>query len=233
MKKIKALPFSMTIVSLLYFIYVVSSGNSKMIGDEVGGDPGGMLLPLVLSIFMFIGFGYLTFKERPDSSKKLDSKTRSLFIITLITAVLYVALHSILGFVLTSVLLIYTLASTFTTLDDKCSLKNQILVGLVTLASSLVVYTIFRKMTRMCLRLGRKGAIPAIFGNSNVTALLSLIIVTIFLVLFALLVYKKIKNECMKHLVLSGIVSYAAALYLYIVFKQFFMVSLAPGIINW
>lgn len=233
MKKIKALPFTMTIVSLLYFIYVVSSGNSKMIGDEVGGDPGGMLLPLVLSIFMFLGFGYLTIKERPDSSKKLDPKTRNLFVLTFICAVLYVVLHSLLGFVLSSVLLLYALASTFMTLDDNCSIKNQILVGVGTLLSSLVVYTIFRKMTRMCLRLGRRGSIPAFFGNSNVTALLSLIVVTIFLVLFVFLVYKKMKSDVMKHLVLSGLVSYASVLYLYIVFKQFFMVSLAPGIINW
>lgn len=233
MKKVKALPFSMTIVSLLYFIYVVSSGSSKMIGDEVGGDPGGMLLPLVLSIFMFFGFGYLTIKERPDESKKLDPKTKSLFVITLVCAVLYVALQSLLGFVLSSVLLIYALASTFLTLDDECAMKNRILIGLSTLASSLLVYTIFRKMTRLCLRLGRKGTIPSIFGNSNVTALLSLIVVTIILVLFIFLVYKKIKNAGIKNLVLAGIISYASVLYLYIVFKQFFMIALAPGIITW
>lgn len=234
MKKIKPLPFIMTIISGLYFIYVVSNGSSKMIGDEVGGDPGGMLLPLILSIFMFVGFLYITIKERPDKETIPDSKTRKLFIITLVTAILYVFLQSIIGFVITSLLLIYILTCTYLAVNgEKTGWKIYFCGGLITLLGSILVYSVFRYVTRILLRLGRTGSIPSIFGNSNMTAFISCLIVTAFLLLFVFAIYKKIANPKIKRVATSGILSYAVVMYLYIVFRQFFMVTLAPGLINW
>lgn len=234
MKKVKPLPFVMTIVSGLYFIYVVSNGSSKMIGDEVGGDPGGMLLPLILSIFMFLGFLYITIKERPDEGAVTDPVTRRLFIITLVTAILYVALQSTLGFVITSLLLLYVLTCTYLSVNgEKTGWKISVCGGLVTLVGSILIYSVFRYVTRMFLRLGRAGAIPAILGNSNMTAFISCLIVTAFLLLFVFAIYKRIANPKIKRVAASGIISYAVVMYLYIVFKQFFMVTLAPGLINW
>ena len=233
MKKVKPLPFAMTIVSLLYFIYVVSMGSSKMIGDEVGGDPGGMLLPLVLSIFMMIGFAFITITERPSASGDTDPVVRRLFTVTLVSAVLYVVLHSLLGFVITSTLLVYVLASSYMSIDDKISLKTQVLAGLGTLVYTILVYTVFRFMTRNFLRMGRKGALPKIFGNPNFTAFLSLLVITAFLLIAIFCIYKRLKFSTVRIACLSGIISFAAVLYLYVVFKQFFMVSLVPGIINW
>lgn len=234
MKKVKPLPFLMTIVSGLYFIYVVSNGSSKMIGDEVGGDPGGMLLPLILSIFMFLGFLYITIKEKPDGDEVSDPVTRKLFIITLATAILYVFLQSMLGFVITSLLLLYILTCTYLSVnEEKAGWKASVLGGVATLAGSILIYSVFRYVTRMLLRLGRAGAIPAIFGNSNMTAFISCLIVTAFLLLFVFAVYKKISDPKIKRIAAGGIISYAVVMYLYIVFKQFFMVTLAPGLINW
>lgn len=234
MKKVKILPLVMTIVSFLYFIYVVSSGNTKMIGDEIGGDPGGMILPLVLSVFMFLGFLYITLTERPDGEGKGKSEVGPIFIVTLLSAVLYVLLHSLLGFVICSSLMTFVLLVAYQALDVvKISVKKYFLGALTTLASTLVVYSIFRYVTRTLLSLGRRGLIPSVFGNSNVTAFLSLLIVVVFLLLSIFALYRKIKGEDTKILVRSGIISFATTLFLYIIFKQFFLVSLAPGIINW
>lgn len=234
MKKVKKLPLVMTIVSFLYFLYVVSSGNTKMVGDEIGGDPGGMILPLVLSIFMFLGFLYITLKERQAMKKKESTDIGPIFIITLVSAILYVLLHSLLGFVLCSSLMIFVLLAVYQSMDVvKISVKKYFLGATATLLYTLVVYSIFRYVTRTLLSLGRRGQLPALFGNSNVTACISLVIVIAFLLILIFVLYRKTKGEDKKILVLSGIISYASTLFLYIIFKQFFLVSLAPGIINW
>lgn len=38
----KPVPIAFMVLSLLYFFYVIGSGSSRMIGDEIGGDPGTM-----------------------------------------------------------------------------------------------------------------------------------------------------------------------------------------------
>lgn len=76
LKDKKSILIAFVILSGLYFIYVISSGSSKMIGDEVGGDPGGMILPLVFSIFMFIASVYLLITDKRSEKKK--TRCRSL-----------------------------------------------------------------------------------------------------------------------------------------------------------
>ena len=71
-KKHKPVPLAFMIMSLLYFFYVVSLGSSKMIGDELGGDPGGMVLPLFLSIFMFLASTYLMITDTRTSEEKVE-----------------------------------------------------------------------------------------------------------------------------------------------------------------
>lgn len=234
MKKVKPLPLTLTIISLLYFIYVVSNGSSRMIGDEVGGDPGGMLLPLVLSIFMFFGFLFITITERPSAEKSADKEEKRIFLITFISAILYVVLHKILGFVLSSSILLFILTDLYTSIGkEKISMKKHALAFVLSEVSIIAVYTLFRFATRTLLSLGRRHVIPQIFGNSNVTAFISCLIVALILVLACLLGYKRLKSDAAKRLMLDAMISYAVTLFLYIVFKQFFMVSMAPGIINW
>lgn len=233
MKKVKTLPLVMTIVSILYFIYVVSSGDSRMIGDEIGGDPGGMLLPLVLSIFMIIGFLVITIRDRPDVQEEKNPLVTKLFVITLISAILYVVLHSIVGFIIMSALLVYVLTDLYLSIGkEKLPIWKHTAGAVLTVVVTAVVYTIFRYVTRTLLRLGRAGAIPAILGNSNVTAFISCIIVTLFVLALGFFVVKKLKGSVYRDMAISGTVSFAVTLYLYIVFRQFFMVTLAPGLLN-
>ncbi len=234
MKKVKPLPFVLTIISLLYFIYVVSNGSSKMIGDTVGGDPGGMLLPLVLSVFMFFGFLAITITERPAQREKASKEEKKIFLVTFAVAILYVVLHKLLGFVLSSSLMLFILTDLYTSLGkEKSSPVKHVAFLVLNEVMTIAVYTIFRYMTRTLLSLGRRNLIPSIFGNSNVTAFIACIVVALFLFLFIFIEKKMIKTESSRSLMICSLISYSVTLFLYIVFKQFFMVSMAPGIINW
>ena len=200
---------------------------------HTGGDPGGMLLPLVLSIFMFIGFLFITIKEKPDADAAKDPAVTRLFIITLICAILYVVLHSMIGFVITSVLLVYVLTDLYLSIGkEKLPVWKHILGAVISVLGTVFVYTLFRYVTRMMLRMGRQKVIPAILGNSNVTAFISCIIVTVFVLILGLIIAKKLKGSAYRDMAISGTVAFAVTLYLYIVFRQFFMVTLAPGLLN-
>ena len=66
MKKIKLMPAVMTVLSALYLIYVFGGENTTLVADPYGGDPGSKVLPMVMGMFLFIGFLYITITERPD-----------------------------------------------------------------------------------------------------------------------------------------------------------------------
>ena len=71
-------------------------------------DPGGKVLPLTMAVFMFIGFLYLTVKERPEKTE-VNPETRRLFLLTLILSVAYIFLIRPVGFVITSTVLVFWL----------------------------------------------------------------------------------------------------------------------------
>ena len=48
--KVKLMPAFMTVLSALYFIYVLSGGDTTLSADAVGGDPGGKVLPLAMAV---------------------------------------------------------------------------------------------------------------------------------------------------------------------------------------
>lgn len=232
--KIKVLPTVLAVISLFYLIYVISLGNTKMIGDEIGGDPGGMILPLFIAIFMLSGFSYLAITERSKSKAEKSKSETITFYLTVLIAILYVALHSVLGFVLSSSLVLYTLTVLYLSIGKE-KLKVWIhAVGLVSAeAATVLVYTAFRLMTRNFLKLGRVGKLPSIFGNSNFTAFLSLIVLLISSLILIFTVGKVSKDKSWRRLYTSGLISIISTLFLYIVFRQFFLVTLVPGIITW
>ena len=47
---VKLMPAFMTVLSALYFIYVLSGGDTTLSADAVGGDPGGKVLPLAMAV---------------------------------------------------------------------------------------------------------------------------------------------------------------------------------------
>ena len=88
---VKPMPAVMMVLSALYFFYVLTSEDTVLSADAVGGDPGGKVLPMAMAVFMFIGFLYLTVKERPEKTE-VNSETRRLFLLTLILSVAYIFL---------------------------------------------------------------------------------------------------------------------------------------------
>jgi len=234
MKKynINILPLVMTILSLLYFLYVAASQDTILQADAVGGDPGGKVLPYIMSVFMFFGFLYLTIKEKADR-KPMDVDTKMLFFTTLVLSILYVLLLRPVGFVILSSLVLYTLLYLYTSLGEKRDWRSAIIGGASTLAGTCAVYYLFRFVTKLLLHLGRKNIIPSFFGSSTVCACIALAIVVGFTFLFALTLCRMFEKKGWGKVTKAGVVTFATVLFLYIVFKQFFMVALAPGILNY
>ncbi len=232
MKKIKLFPLVMTILSGLYVIVTALSEDYKYEVDTVGGDPGGKVLPLLMGGFLFLGFLYLTIKERPDG-KKMDKGTLVLFIITLLLSIVYVALLKTIGFVVLTTVLIYCLLYLYTTIGEKRNAVQGTVGGIATVAVTVGFYTVMRLISKNIISLGRKGALPAFFGKSAGGACVALVFVAIITVVLALTLIKFLKKKGLARVADSAIITMATVLFLYVVFKQFFQVNLAPGLIKY
>lgn len=232
MKKIKLMPLVMTVLSGLYLFYVINSENTTLVADPYGGDPGGKVLPLVMGIFLFLGFLYITLTERPDG-KHTDPETICLFVITFGLSVLYTLLLKKIGFVILSVIVLYALEYIYTTIGEKRNIKSAVLGGLITLAGSCGVYMLFRWVTKTLMRLARNKVIPVAFKSSVTTGTISCVIVILFTVLFSKLVCAPLKKNGHGRVANAGIITFASVLLLYIIFKQFFAVSMATGLLDY
>lgn len=229
--KVKLMPAVMTVLSALYFIYVLSSEDTVLAADAVGGDPGGKVLPMAMGIFMFLGFLYITIKERPDEAP-MDPGTKKLFAITLILSLMYVLLIKYVGFIILSTLLLYSLEYIFTTIGEDRDLKKAITGGLGTAGITVLSYFIMRTITKSLMSFGRAGVLPSIFTVSTFEACISLAYVALITIAFGKTVCKGMNTAGMKRISDAGLLTVATVLFLYVVFKQFFSVNLAPGILN-
>lgn len=232
MKKFKTFPFVMTILSALYFISVAVQEDFKYDVDTVGGDPGGKFLPLIMAGFLTLGFLYITLKERPDGNK-MEKDTRNLFLATFGLCVTYVLLLKPIGFVLMTIVLLFSVLYLFTTIGEKRSWKEGLISGGITAASTVAVYYLMRYLTKTMLRMGRNGSLPAVFGKTTTTAIVCLVLLTAVTVVLSLTVCKSLKAKGKKTISSTCIITFAVVLFLYVVFKQFFQVQLATGLINY
>lgn len=232
MKKIKLFPLVMTVLSALYTISIALSEDFKYQVDTVGGDPGGKLLPLIMGGFLFLGFLFITIKERPDG-KKMNKETLVLFLVTLVLSIAYVALLKPIGFILVTTILLYTLLYLYTTIGEKRSIAQASIGGVSTLAATVGFYTIMRLLSKTVIRMGRSGALPAFFGKSAGSACIALLFVAVITVVLALTLVKLLNKKGFNRPAVAGIITFATVLFLYVVFKQFFQVNLAPGLIKY
>ncbi len=225
------MPLIMTILSAIYFVYVMSGEDTILTADAVGGDPGGKLLPLIMSVFMFVGFLYLTWKERP-TQKNVNPETRRLFLITLAMALLYVLLIRHVGFVILSAMMLFGLEYIYNTAGDQTNGKHMVYGVLGTTAGTVVFYLIMRFITRSLMSMGRNGILPGIFTVTAFEAGISLVYVFLVTVVLHKTVCRKMRVKGLKNLADSGLLTIATVLFLYVVFKQFFSVNLATGLLN-
>ncbi|MCI7607242.1 MAG: tripartite tricarboxylate transporter TctB family protein [Spirochaetales bacterium] len=229
--KVKTLPLVMTILSGLYLIYVISSEDTTLVADAVGGDPGGKLIPSIIAVFLFLGFLYITIKERPDG-KKMEKESLVLFAVTFVLALLYVLLTKTIGFVILTTIVLYTLEYLYSTIGEKRKPLSAILGGVGTLAITAIVYTLMRLLTKTLGRMARAGSLPSAFTSSTLNAVISVVFVLVFIILLYFTLHKLLKKKDLKRVGDAGLITFSTVLLLYVVFKQFFLVALAPGLLN-
>ena len=230
-QKINLMPAIMTVLSAIYFVYVIMSEDTILAADAIGGDPGGKILPAFMALFMFLGFLYLTLKEKPDG-EPMDPGTKKLFFITLVMSVLYVLLIRHIGFIILSTILLYGLEYIYTTVDEKRNTKELLGGGAITIAITTVVFIIMRTITKTLMSLGRDGALTSIFTVATFEAAISAVFVILVAVFVNKTLFKTMKVKGLNRASSAGILTLTTVLLLYIVFKQFFSVNLAPGILD-
>ena len=230
-QKFNLMPAIMTVLSALYFVYVIMSEDTILAADAIGGDPGGKILPAFMALFMFLGFLYLTLKEKPDG-EPMDPGTKKLFFITLLMSVLYELLIRQIGVIIVSTMLVYVLEYSDTT-PDKTRKANEVLGGgAITIAITTVVFIIMRTITKTLMSLGRDGALTSIFTVATFEAAISAVFVILAAVFVNKTLFKTMKVKGLNRASSAGILTLTTVLLLYIVFKQFFSVNLAPGILD-
>ena len=69
----KPVPIAFMVLSLLYFFYVIGSGSSRMIGDEIGGDPGTMASLGVISIHVPGLYILVSYRQTASESGRVNS----------------------------------------------------------------------------------------------------------------------------------------------------------------
>ena len=229
--KVKILPLVMTMLSSLYLIYVISSEDTTLVADAVGGDPGGKLIPTIIAVFLVLGFLYITIKERPGS-EKMEKETMVLLCTTFILALLYVLLTKSIGFIILTTLVLYTLEYMYSTIGEKRKPVSALIGGVGTLTITVAVYTVMRLVTKTLSRMARKGSLPSFFSSSTVNAVISLVFVMVFIIILYFTLYKLMRRKNYSKVASSGLITFSTVLFLFIVFKQFFLVALAPGLLN-
>jgi hypothetical protein len=234
----KKLPLVSLVLSVFYFIYVISMGNTKMAGDEIGGDPGGMVLPMVMACVLFACSLYLFLTDKPKTQNPvaLGKEERSLFMLTLISSILYILVIRCLGFIPCTAILLFMLC--FSNLRGSVRYEDWVFYlsgAFVSLALELAIYSVCRSLTRALLMAGRKGSIPSVFGSSAMVVFIVLVVTTAFVVLLSVLYHRlcKEKETTFSSCGLSVLLSVATTQYLYVIFKQLFLVELVKGLITW
>lgn len=229
--KVKLMPAVMTVMSALYFVYVLTSEDTILAADAVGGDPGGKVLPLAMACFLFLGFLYITVTERPDG-EKMAPETKRLFAVTLVLSVLYVLLIRSLGFIILSTLLLYSLEYIYTTIGEVRDRKQALLGGAGTLGITVGAFFVMRMITKGLMNLARGGVLPGIFAVTAFEACISLAYVGLVALVLARALPRRLAGQEMTRIRQAGLLTMTAVLFLYVVFKQFFSVNLAAGILN-
>lgn len=237
----KPVPIAFMILSLLYFFYVIGSGSSRMIGDEIGGDPGTMVLPLVLSVFMFLVSTFLFLTDKPQSesrSSELGRDDLQLLVLTFIISIVYILMMRTLGFIICTVILLYTLVFFYQRHGIR---KNDLSVWFVgVIVSTLMMlgmYSIGRTITRFLFRISRENLNLAWIGSRSFTlfVVLSVVIVVFVVILFVSRSFfrENRAGDTINSAWIACMVSVASTELLYIVFRQAFFVQLAQGLVAW
>ena len=229
------IPIVFIFFSLLYIILSFSIEQRKMIGDEMGWDPGSRAMPIGIGFLMLGVSIYLFFKERKSGEEEitLDFASKKLIIITIMLSILYILFFRFVGFVLSTNILLFALIYFYYKRDIRWNMIQNFSIGLfLSVGLMILFYSIGRFTTRFLFLIGRNSNIEIFSGRLFITGVTFLVLLFIFFAM--LLLFKKvIKNENFRIPLLSGFIAIGVTEFIYIIFKQIFWVSLAKGLIFW
>ena len=229
------IPIVFIFFSLLYIILSFSIEQRKMIGDEMGWDPGSRAMPLGIGFLMLGVSIYLFFKERKSGEEEitLDSASKKLIILTIMLSILYILFFRFVGFILSTNVLLFALIYFYYKRDIRWNMIQNFSIGLfLSVGLMILFYSIGRFTTRFLFLIGRNSNIEIFSGRLFITGVTFLILLFIFFTIL-LLFRKVIKNENFRIPLLSGFIAIGVTEFIYIIFKQIFWVSLAKGLIFW
>ena len=231
----RVIPLVFLVISLLYLAFSFSLEQYRMIGDEKGWDPGSRALPLAMG-FLMLGLSiYLIVVEstREQADKSVPAGARNLILLTIVLSVLYILAFRVLGFILSTAILLYTLIYFNYHENVRLKLLPRLSGGLISSAAFvLLIYTAGRFITRSLFYLGRARGYE-LFTSKVFSAFVVLLFVAI---LFAVLLvfFRKIVNKPeTRSMMIAGLVAVGVTEGLYLIFKQIFLVNLARGIVFW
>ena len=155
-----------------------------------------------------------------------------LFAVTFVLALLYVVLTKTIGFVILTTIVLYSLEYLYSTIGENRKPLSVIIGGVGTLLITVAVYTLMRLMTKTLGRMARAGSLPSLFTSSTLNAVIAVIFVLVFIILLYFTLHRLLKKKGYIRVANSGLITFSTVLLLYVVFKQFFLVALAPGLLN-
>ena len=131
---------------------------------------------------------------------------------------------------LATTLLLYILIYEYTTIGELRNRKQATAGGAITVLVMMAVYFIFRFITKKLLYLGRSGVLP-LFNSPAAVASMALLVVAGIIVLLAQTLHKSLCAKGLNRMSTAGIVTLGTVSVLYVVFRQFFFVTLPQGLL--
>jgi hypothetical protein len=232
----RTIPLAFIVLAVLYLALTFSFEDRRMIGDEKGWDPGPRALPVAMGAAMLGLATYLAFRagNAPATSTPVSVPASRLIVLTAALTSLYIAGFRLLGFVLATASLLYLLFFFNSMQDVRLKLLPRCLAGLAACVTlTVLLYTAGKWVSRALPAFGRSIG-SAVLADRTLGAGVSFLAVTaLFVALVALC--KAIRGARLPLGRIPVAVLTAAALTegLYIVFRQIFLVSLAPGLVRW
>ncbi len=231
----RVIPAAFVVVALLYLALALSYDERRMIGDEKGWDPGPRALPLATGALMLVLGIYLAAREGKSRARSaaLPPAVVRLVVFTVVLCCLYVALFRAVGFVLATALLLYLLFFFYREQDVRPGLLAPCLKGLAgSLALTLAVYTTGKAVTRALFAYGRSSG-RALLADRTFGAGAALLAAAFVFMLVLLALKAKRGKGPLDRLSVSVLTAAAMTESLYVVFRQVFLVALAPGLLWW
>jgi hypothetical protein len=231
----RVIPLVFLVVSLLYLAFSFSLEQYRMIGDERGWDPGSRALPIAMGFLMLGLSTYLVLREttKEQEEQAVSSGARKLILLTIVLSVLYILAFRLLGFILSTAILLFTLIYFNYHENVRLKLLPRFSVGLISsTVFVLLIYTAGRFITRSLFYLGRVRGYE-LFTSKVFSAFVVLLFAAVLFALLLVFFRKTVNKAETRSMLIAGLMAAGVTEGLYLVFKQIFLVNLARGIVFW